>query len=160
MKIALYPGSFDPVTNGHMDILNRSLSLFDKVYVCVASNPNKKTTFSLEERIDMLKKSTQDLKNVEVTYTNDLVITKAKELGASAIVRGLRAVTDFEFEFQLAASNSYIDSNIEMVFLMSSVGLGFISSSSIKEMVSHHVDVKDLVPPIVNEYLKQKYQSQ
>lgn len=157
MKIAIYPGSFDPVTNGHLDILKRALSLFDKVYICIADNPSKNNTFTVEERLTMLKECTKEFSNVEVIYTDDLIVKKAKELNAKAIVRGLRAVTDFEFEFQLSAANSYIDSSIEMVFLMTSLGLGFISSSSIKEMAMHHVDVKGLVPPVVNEYLKKKY---
>lgn len=156
MKIALYPGSFDPVTNGHLDILKRALTIFDKVYVCVADNPIKHTTFSVQERVIMLKESTRQFENVEIISTDDLVVKKAKELKASAVVRGLRAVTDFEFEFQLAAANNFIDPDIEMVFLMSSPGLGFISSSSIKEMSMHSVDISSLVPPVVLSYLKKK----
>ncbi len=156
MKIALYPGSFDPVTNGHLDILKRALTIFDKVYVCVADNPIKHTTFSVQERVIMLKESTRQFENVEIISTDDLVVKKAKELKANAVVRGLRAVTDFEFEFQLAAANNFIDPDIEMVFLMSSPGLGFISSSSIKEMSMHSVDISSLVPPVVLSYLKKK----
>ena len=142
MKIALYPGSFDPVTNGHLDILKRALTIFDK--------------FSVQERVIMLKESTRQFENVEIISTDDLVVKKAKELKANAVVRGLRAVTDFEFEFQLAAANNFIDPDIEMVFLMSSPGLGFISSSSIKEMSMHSVDISSLVPPVVLSYLKKK----
>ena len=98
MKIAIYPGSFDPVTNGHMEIIERARKLFDKLYVCVAINPNKKSYFSLEEKIHMLEEATKNMDNVEVVSTSGLVVQKAKELNAKAIVRGLRAVTDFEFD--------------------------------------------------------------
>ena len=157
MKIAIYPGSFDPVTNGHLDILKRAAKLFDKVYICIADNPSKNTTFTMDERLFMLMECTKNFSNVEAIYTSELIVKKAKELEANAIVRGLRAVTDFEFEFQLAAANNYIDPSIEMVFLMTSPGLSFISSSSIKEMAMHHVDVSHLVPTVVNYYLQKKY---
>ncbi len=156
MKVAIYPGSFDPVTNGHLDIIKRASKLFDKVYVCIAINPSKKPFFSLEEKEIMLKDAVKDIKNVEVTYTDGLVINKAKELGAQVIVRGLRAVTDFEFEFQLAAANEYIDPNIEMVFLMTSLGKGFISSSYVKDFYQSGVDIESLVPSIVVKMFKSK----
>ena len=129
MKKAVYPGSFDPLTNGHMSIIQRASNIFDKLYVVIADNPNKKYYFTTEERIDMAKKACANLKNVEVIYTDGVVVNKAKELGCKVVVRGLRAVTDFEFEFQLAAANEYIDPNIETMFLMASSGKGFISSS-------------------------------
>ena len=128
MKKAVYPGSFDPLTNGHMSIIQRASNIFDKLYVVIADNPNKKYYFTTEERIDMAKKACADLKNVEVIYTDGVVVNKARELGCKVVVRGLRAVTDFEFEFQLAAANEYIDPNIETMFLMASSGKGFISS--------------------------------
>ena len=156
MKVAIYPGSFDPVTNGHLDIIKRASKLFDKVYVCIAINPNKKPFFSLEEKETMLKETVKDIENVEVTYTDGLVINKAKELGAQVIVRGLRAVTDFEFEFQLAAANEYIDPNIEMVFLMTSLGKGFISSSYVKDFYQSGVNINTLVPSIVVKMFKSK----
>ena len=156
MKIAIYPGSFDPVTNGHMDIIERARKLFDKLYVCVAINPNKKSYFSLDEKIYMLKEATKHMNNVDVVSTSGLVVHKAKELSAQAIVRGLRAVTDFEFEFQLAAANEHIDSDIEMVFLMTSLGIGFISSSNVKDFYHGNVDISTLVPQVVVEMFKGK----
>ncbi len=156
MKIAIYPGSFDPVTNGHMDIIERARKLFDKLYVCVAINPNKKSYFSFEEKIHMLEEATKNMDNVEVVSTSGLVVQKAKELNAKAIVRGLRAVTDFEFEFQLAAANEHIDPNVEMVFLMTSTGKGFISSSNVKDFYAANVDISSLVPSIVVDIFKSK----
>ena len=157
MRSAIYPGSFDPFTNGHLDIVKRASKLFDKIYICIAGNFNKVSCFTLQERIDMIKEATESLSNVEVIYTEELVISKAKEVGATCIVRGLRAVSDFEFEFQLAAGNAYIDKDIEMIFLMTSEGHEFISSSSVKEFVYHGVDVSHLVPDCVNKALLNKY---
>lgn len=157
MKVALYPGSFDPITNGHIDIILRAKKMFDKVYVCVANNIAKKYAFTLEERIALLKEALKDVENIEVISTEGLVINAAKEVGAKAIVRGLRAVSDFEYEFVLAEANSYIDNEIETIFLMASTGNGFISSSTIKEFAIHNVDVSNLVPEVVNKALKAKY---
>ncbi len=156
MRKAIYPGSFDPITNGHIDIILRASKLFDKLYVCVAKNLNKTPYFTLEERLNMVKVALKDIPNVEVIATDKLIVSVAKELNAIAIVRGLRAVTDFEYEFQLAAGNEYIDNNIEMVFLMASLNKSFISSSSIKEFYSYNVDITKLVPPIVVEEFNKK----
>ena len=156
MRKAIYPGSFDPITNGHIDIILRASKLFDKLYVCVAKNLNKAPYFTLEERLNMVKVALKDIPNVEVIATDKLIVSVAKELNAIAIVRGLRAVTDFEYEFQLAAGNEYIDNNIEMVFLMASLNKSFISSSSIKEFYSYNVDITKLVPPIVVEEFNKK----
>lgn len=156
MRKAIYPGSFDPITNGHIDIILRASKLFDKLYVCVAKNLNKPPYFTLEERLNMVKVALKDIPNVEVIATDKLIVSVAKELNAIAIVRGLRAVTDFEYEFQLAAGNEYIDNNIEMVFLMASLNKSFISSSSIKEFYSYNVDITKLVPPIVVEEFNKK----
>ena len=156
MKKAIYPGSFDPITNGHLDIILRASKLFDKIYVCIAKNSSKQSFFSLEERVKMVEIATQDFENVEVISTDDLIVNVAKKLNATAIVRGLRAVTDFEYEFQLAAANEYIDQNIEMVFLMASLSKSFISSSSIKEFFTYNVDVSSLVPNIVIEMYNSK----
>ena len=156
MKSVIYPGSFDPITNGHIDIIERVSNLFDKVYVCVANNINKKTFFSLEERVHMCKEACKKYKNIEVISTDALIVSKAKELKCEAIVRGLRAVTDFEYEFQLAAGNEYLDKDIETIFLMASSGKGFISSSYIKEFQKHGVNIEGLVPPVVVEMFKNK----
>lgn len=160
MRIGIYPGSFDPVTNGHIDIIKRASKLFDRLYVCVAINPNKSSLFTNEEKIKMLEVVTKDMSNVEVVSTSGLVVQKAKELNACAIVRGLRAVTDFEFEFQLAAANEYLDPSIEMVFLMTSSGKGFISSSNVKDFYFANVDISLLVPKIVIDFLKEKRNKQ
>ncbi len=156
MKKAIYPGSFDPLTNGHLDIIKRASKIFDKVYVCVADNPNKKYFFTNEERISMAKESCKDIPNVEVIYTDGVVVNKAEELGCKVIVRGLRAVTDFEFEFQLAAANEYINNNIETMFLMASAGKGFISSSYVKDFYLSKVDITPLVPKPVLENFNKK----
>ncbi|MGN1295277.1 MAG: pantetheine-phosphate adenylyltransferase [Bacilli bacterium] len=156
MKIAIYPGSFDPVTNGHLDIIRRATKVFDKLFVCVAINPGKKSFFSVDERVQMMKEACASFDNVEVVFTADLIVRKAKELGANVIVRGLRAVTDFEFEFQLAAANEYADSSIETVFMMASTGKGFISSSTIKEFYKSNVDITPLVPASVVKMFQKK----
>ena len=156
MRNAIYPGSFDPITNGHIDIVLRASKLFDKLYVCVAKNLNKAPYFNIDERLKMVKEALKDISNVEVIATDKLIVSIAKELNAVAIVRGLRAVTDFEYEFQLAAGNEYIDNNIEMVFLMASLNKSFISSSSIKEFYSYNVDITNLVPPVVVKEFKRK----
>lgn len=156
MKIGIYPGSFDPLTNGHFDIIKRASKICDLLYVCIAINPNKTSFFSLEEKLEMLIEATKDLDNVKVTYTTGLVVNKAKELNATMMFRGLRAVSDFEYEFQLAAANEYIDNSIEMVFLMSSTGLGFISSSYVKEFYYSNIDISKLVPSVVLEFFNKK----
>lgn len=156
MKTAIYPGSFDPITNGHLDIIKRACCLFDKVIVCVAENPNKKYYFSASERALMVKEATKNLNSIEVITSKDLIVNEAKKHQACAIIRGLRAVSDFEFEFQLAAGNEFLDPEVEMVFLMTSPGMGFISSSNIKEFYSHGADISRLVPQIVIDIFKSK----
>ena len=156
MIIAIYPGSFDPITNGHLDIIERASKLFDEVIVVLAINPSKHTTFSIEERLDMIRVSVAHLKNVQVDSTKGLTLSYAKEKGACTLIRGLRAVTDFEFEFQIHAANSFIDDQIDTIFLMSRKEFNFISSSTIKELFFHDVDISSLVPSKVLEYLKQK----
>ncbi len=153
MKVAIYPGSFDPITNGHLDILNRALKIFDKVIMLVAVNPDKKSRFTKEERIAMIKEAI-DNPNVEVDAYEGLTINYAKEHGASHLIRGLRAVTDFDYEFQLATANDFIDESIDTVFLMSRKEKSFINSSMIVELASRGIDVSDLVPPSVIKRLK------
>ena len=154
MKIAVYPGSFDPITNGHIDILNRAREVFDEVIVLVAVNPNKHFNFTPEERVQMIKDATKDMNNVKVDYYEGLTVKYAKEHGAKHLIRGLRAVTDFEYEFQLASANDFVDSNIDTVFLMSKNDKSFINSSMIMELHEAGVDVSSLIPESVNKRLK------
>ncbi len=154
MKIAVYPGSFDPITNGHLDVLHRALRIFDKVIVLVAVNPNKKSRFSAEERILMIKEALNNNPNVEVDSYSGLTVKYAKEHHATHLIRGLRAVTDFEYEFQLASANDYIDEQIDTIFLMSKSDKSFINSSMIIELHEQGVDVSDLVPESVYRRLK------
>lgn len=153
MKVAIYPGSFDPITNGHLEILKRALGIFDKVIVLVAVNDNKKSRFSVDERVAMIKEAVDD-NRVEVDSYNGLTVEYAKKHGANHLIRGLRAVTDFEYEFSLASANDYIDSSIDTVFLMSKVEKSFINSSMIMELYRSGVDVSNLVPPSVIKRLK------
>lgn len=151
MRIGIYPGSFDPITNGHMDILKRAAALFDKVILLLAVNPSKKSTFSVEERLKMMKEAVKDMPNVEVDFTSGFTVNYAKKVGSSHIIRGLRAVTDFEYEFQLAAANKFVDSDVDMVFLMAGQTTSFISSSMINELHKNGADISSLVPPSVVE---------
>ena len=153
MKIAIYPGSFDPITNGHLEILERALKIFDKVIVLVAINPNKSSRFSPEERVAMIKEAVNN-EHVEVDAYQGLTVEYAKKHGANHLIRGLRAVTDFEYEFSLASANDYIDSSVDTVFLMSKVEKSFINSSMIMELHQNGVDVSSLVPPSVLKRLK------
>ena len=153
MKIAIYPGSFDPITNGHLEILKRALNIFDEVIMLVAVNENKKARFSAEERVAMIKEAVDD-ERVKVDSYNGLTVEYAKNHGAKHLIRGLRAVTDFEYEFSLASANDYIDDSIDTVFLMSKAEKSFINSSMIMELYHSGVDVSSLVPPSVIKRLK------
>ena len=153
MKVAIYPGSFDPITNGHLDVLHRACKIFDKVIVLVAINPKKKSRFSPEERVEMIKEAV-DNPNVVVDAFDGLTVEYAKSHGATHLIRGLRAVTDFEYEFQLASANDFVDSNIDTVFLMSKNDKSFINSSMIMELYEAGVDVSSLVPASVVKRLK------
>ncbi len=153
-KIAVYPGSFDPITNGHIGILKRSLQVFDEVILLLAVNPNKKSRFSVEERLVMMKEATKELPNVKVDYDSGLVVNYCEKIGAKHIIRGLRAVTDFEYEFQLAAANEFANPNIDMIFFMARKEETFISSSAVNELETNGVDISQLVPPIVLKYYK------
>jgi len=154
MKVAIYPGSFDPITYGHLDVLKRALRIFDEVIILVASNPHKKSRFSALERVEMIKEATADLKGVFVDYSSGLTVQYAKEHHATHLIRGLRAVTDFEYEFELASANEYADSSIDSVFLMSKARNSFINSSTVMELFQNGVDVSELVPPSVIKRLK------
>lgn len=157
-KIGIYPGTFDPVTNGHLDIIGRGYELFDQLYIAVAHNVSKKTLFSVEERVSMLKKATEHLEHVEVVVCSDkLVVDFARELGAKTILRGLRAVTDFEYEFQMATTNKRLQPTIETVFLMTKAENMFLSSSTTKEVAQFGGDVSSFVPLFVQKALEEKY---
>ncbi len=153
MKVAVYPGSFDPITYGHLDVLRRALNIFDKVIVLIAINPGKKGRFSLEDRKAMILEAINDSR-VSVDFFDGLTVKYAKEHGATHLIRGLRAVTDFEYEFQLATANDYVDSSIDTVFLMSKSDKSFITSSMIIEMYEKGTDVSSLVPESVLKRLK------
>ena len=154
MKVAIYPGSFDPITNGHLEILKRALNIFDKVIVLVAVNDQKKSRFSVEDRVAMIKEAVEGDPRVVVDSSIGLTVEYAKEHGAQHLIRGLRAVTDFEYEFSLASANDFIDSSIDTVFLMSKAEKSFINSSMIMELHRSGVDVSSLVPASVVKRLK------
>ena len=153
MKVAIYPGSFDPITNGHLEILKRALNIFDKVIMLVAYNDQKKARFTPEERVAMIKEAINDPR-VEVDSSTGLTVEYAKKHGAKHLIRGLRAVTDFEYEFSLASANDFIDSSIDTVFLMSKAEKSFINSSMIMELYQSGVDISALVPASVLRRLK------
>lgn len=153
MKVAIYPGSFDPFTNGHLDILNRARKVFDKVIVLVAVNAAKKTVFTQEERVGILKECLGDMPNVDVDSYSGLTVEYAKKVGATHIIRGLRAVTDFEYEFQLASANRFACEDVDMVFFMASAKHSFVSSSVVNELRRNGANVSELVPaPVLKAY--------
>ena len=156
MKRAIYPGSFDPITNGHIDILKRALKIFDEIIVLVADNQDKKPRFTVEERVSMIKDAVKDIKGVTVDSTHGLTVEYAKKAGANHLIRGIRAVTDYEYEFALAEANRFIDSSIDMVFFMANSEFSFISSSAIDNMHAQDVDISKLVPRSVVEMYKKK----
>jgi pantetheine-phosphate adenylyltransferase len=157
MKVGLYPGTFDPVTNGHLDILSRSLAVFDRVTVGVAEATPKATFFSLDDRVEMLRASTTHLENVEVRAFSGLLVAFAREIGAVAVIRGLRVISDFEYEFQLALMNRRLDKSLETVFLMPSEEYTYLNSSLIKEIASTGVDVSRFVPRVVEDKLRRRF---
>jgi pantetheine-phosphate adenylyltransferase len=156
-KIAVYPGSFDPITNGHVDIIKRGLGVFDELIVLIAHNPNKKTLFSVEERVEMIQEVIRDYKNVRVDSFDGLLVEYVKVAGANVILRGLRALSDFEYEFQLALINRRLNRDVETVFLMTGYKWFYTSSTIINEAASLGGSVKGLVPEIVNQKLVEKY---
>lgn len=156
MKIAIYPGSFDPITKGHLDILKTGAEIFDKVIIAVARNSEKKGFLPIEERVKLIKESVRDLENVEVDSFEGLTIEYAKKQGAKVLIRGLRAVSDFEYELQLSQANSSLSSEIKTVFLTTKPKYNFISSSTIKEIYLNNGDISKFVPEPVYEYLKNR----
>lgn len=157
MKTAIYPGSFDPVTNGHIDVIQRALKIFDKIVVAVGDNPGKKPTFTTEERIEMLRDSTKDMENIEVDSFSGLLLDYVKGKNSNIIIRGLRAVSDFESEFQRALLNRVVDDEIETIFIMTKEDYVYLNSSIVKEMAMFNGKVNGLVPKIVEEKLKRKF---
>lgn len=155
-KLAIYPGSFDPVTNGHLDVLKRALKIFDKVIIAVGENPNKKYLFTAKERKDMLEKSTKGL-NVEIDHFSGLLIDFAKKNKATAILRGLRAVSDFDSEFQMALMNRKLDRNIETIFIMTRGMYSYLSASIVKEAACLGAKLNGMVPEYVEKKLKAKF---
>jgi pantetheine-phosphate adenylyltransferase len=154
---ALYPGTFDPITNGHIDIIKRASKLFDKVIVTIAVNSSKKQLFSKQERKDMIEKCVKDFKNVSVDTFDGLLVSYAKKKNASVLIRGLRAVSDFEYEFQMSLINNKLDSEITTIFMMPNEKYTYLNSSIVRELSSFKGDVSDFVPEYVRRKLKEKF---
>lgn len=159
MKKVLYPGTFDPVTYGHIDIIKRAKELFDAVVVTVAVNPGKTPLFTLEERVNMLKESLRGYENITVDSFQGLVVDHAHNVNAIGIIRGLRAVSDFEYEFQMALMNRKLANDIATVFLMPGEKYTYLNSSIVRNLAELHSDVSDFVPPVVAAELKKKFKS-
>lgn len=156
-RTAVVPGSFDPVTLGHLDIIRRAADVFDKVYVAVLNNSSKQSLFTVEERIRFIEEITKEFPNVEVDASTGLLVDYAKKKDAKAIVRGLRAVSDFEYEMQITSMNRFLDESIETFFIMTKNQHSFLSSSIVKEVAKYGSDVTDLVPQVVADALKEKF---
>lgn len=157
MAKVIYPGTFDPVTYGHIDIVNRAVELFDQVVVTVAKNPSKTSLFSVDERVEMLKESLKDMKRVFVDSFDGLVVDHARNLGAVGIIRGLRAISDFEFEFQMALMNRKLAGEITTILLMPHARYTYLNSTIVRNLAQFQGDVSEFVPPIVFENLKKKF---
>lgn len=155
-RVALFPASFDPPTNGHLDLIDRSLHVFDEVVVAVATNVSKSGTFDLNERLEMLRGMLAEHDRVRVEAFDGLVVSYAQAIGACAIIRGLRMMSDFEYEFEMALMNRHLAPDIEIIFLASSQEYLYVSSSRLKELVRFGAGVDEFVPPIVAEYLHKK----
>lgn len=156
MVKAVYPGTFDPVTNGHIDIIRRAANVVDSLVIVVSVNSGKNPVFSMEERMDIIREVVKDIPNVSVIKSEELTVSCAKEFGASIIIRGLRAVTDYENEMQLAQTNRYLDENIETMFMATSKEYSFLSSTVVKELAYYGADISALVPEVVEQRLKEK----
>ncbi|MZG53715.1 MAG: pantetheine-phosphate adenylyltransferase [Nitrospinae bacterium] len=156
-SMALYPGTFDPVTFGHIDIMRRALKIFDQLIVAVALNPKKGPLFSLENRVEFIKDATKNLKNIEVVSFDNLLISLAHSQKATVVIKGLRAISDFEFELQMGLMNRTLDEKIETLFMIPSQEFSFLSSNLVKETARHGGDVSKLVPKNVFKELKKKF---
>lgn len=156
MRIAIYPGTFDPITNGHLDILERALKLFDKVIVTIARNSSKTPLFSEKERLEMIRRSVRTMKGVEVDSFDGLLVEYARKKKATAVVRGLRAISDFEYELQMALMNRKLNEELVTVFLMPNEKYTYLNSSIVRVIAQHGGDVSDFVPPHVRKKLTEK----
>ena len=159
MRTAVYPGSFDPVTSGHIDIITRASKVYDKIIVVVSKNSSKKPLFTVEERMDFIKRSTAHLANVEIDCSDGLLVDYVKKSGSNVIIKGLRAVSDFEYEFQMALANKKIEPKIETLFMMTDAKYSYLSSSIVKEMASLGADFTDLVPGVIINDIKNKFRN-
>ena len=157
MRKVIYPGTFDPLTNGHIDVIRRAAELFSEVIVTVAINPGKEPLFSTEERVEMLKESLKGFNNLTVDSFDGLVVDHAKQLDATGIIRGLRAISDFEYEFQMALMNRKLAGDITTIFLMPHEKYTYLNSTIIRNLASLHSDTSEFVPPIVQKALKNKF---
>lgn len=157
MRRAIYPGSFDPVTNGHLDMIERSRAMFDELYVGVLNNSSKNALFSVEERVSMIKDLTKDMGNVKVVSFDGLLVDFMKKIDTNIIVRGLRAVTDFEYELQIAQTNHKVSSEVDTIFLTSSLEYAYLSSSIVKEFASYGGDITNFVPKKYVDIIYDKY---
>ena len=157
MKIGVYPGSFDPMTLGHLDIIKRASKIVDKLYVAILINSAKNSLFSTEEKIDMINHSIKDYDNIKVESFDGLTVEYAKNKNANVIIRGLRAVSDFEYELQISQTNKELNHDIETIFLTTDIQYSFLSSSIVKEVLSHKGDISKFVTPYVQEKLKLKF---
>ena len=156
MLRAIYPGSFDPVTNGHLDIIQRASNITDELIVGVLQNKTKTPLFSVEERVTMLKEVTKNIKNVKIVPFEGLLIDFAQQMDAKVIVRGLRAITDFEYELQMSQTNRKLNADVETIFLTTSLEYSYLSSTTVKEVASFQGDISKFVPKIVAEKIKEK----
>jgi pantetheine-phosphate adenylyltransferase len=156
-RIAICPGSFDPITNGHLDIISRSSRIFDKLYVVVLNNESKNPLFSVDERLELIKAVTTQYPNVEVDVYSGLLVDYARKVGAIANIRGLRAVSDFEYEMQITSMNRLLNHDLETFFIMTRNQYSFLSSSIVKEVAKYGADISALVPGVVERALKEKF---
>ncbi len=156
-RVAIYPGTFDPITNGHLSVVDRALKIFDKLVIAILTNPAKKPLFTLKERIYMIKEAVQNGANIEVDTFSGLLVDYVIRKKTNVIVRGLRALSDFEYEFQTALMNRKLNREVQSIFLMTDYKWFYISSTIIKEAASFNGDVSGLVPEVVNQKLKQKF---
>ena len=159
MKVAIYPGSFDPITSGHLNIIRRAASIFDRLVVCVMVNAGKTPMFTLEERVDLIRKVTSDIENIEVDSSNELLADYAKRKGSCVIVKGLRAGSDFENEFQMALINHKINPNLDTMFLTAEHQYMYLSSSTVKELGKYDVDLSDFLPEQIIPIFKERIQT-